>query len=104
MRLHRPSLMAPGNRLLCSRWSDSHASRLRPTPVETVVETGVTGGTERYGRPSLDGGTKPLILRNAPMMPYISLSCDIFQFNSPSLLISPTNHLTLAVPAASVMD
>src|SRR5215471_3575243 len=71
------------------------------TDIETAVETGVTlfdaGGIERYGRPSLDGGTSPLIRRNAPIMPYISLSCDIFQFNSPSLLISPMNHLTLAV-------
>ena len=61
-----------------------------------------TGGNQ--GRPSLDGGTMPLIRRNAPMMPYISLSCEMFQFSSPSLLMSQRAHFTLAAPAVSVID
>jgi len=56
-----------------------------------------------YGRPSLDGGTSPLMRRKAPMIPYISLSCAMFQFSSPSRLMSHRNHFTWATPAASVI-
>jgi putative transcriptional regulator len=55
------------------------------------------------GRPTNSGGTSPFSRRNAPMMPYISLSWVMFQLSKPSFDRSQTAHFTFAAPAASVM-
>lgn len=57
-----------------------------------------------YGRRSLDGGTIPLIRKNATMFPYISLSCWRLKLSTPSLVISRPNIFTLVAALASVME
>lgn len=76
---------------------DTLWSRLDARAGQNIAQTRV------QGRPTNSGGTSPFSRRNAPMMPYISLSWVMFQLSKPSFDRSQTAHFTFAAPAESVM-